>query len=181
MMRNCTTVQRSLGAWLDAELGEAERQEIREHLEKCPSCLAEKRRLERLQSALGEALRARASGIAFEPFWREVQRRISEREIPWHARFWDWVRSILYPQRLAWVVPVAMVFLVGAFSLREFFPGWLSGSQRTARTVVDSIDGHGLNVALFRESESRTTVIWLFEDHEEEDEASGSSTQGNPF
>lgn len=180
MMRDCETIQRSLGAWLDGESGDFEPQEIQEHLERCPSCLMEKERLEKLQIALEQVLRANASEVAFEPFWHELQRRISEEKIPWHARLLDWARPVLYPQRLAWVVPVVIVFLLGVFSVEQFFPGWIWGSKREPRTVVDSIDGHGLNVALFREFESRTTVIWLFEDHEEEDEASGNSTQGNP-
>jgi len=36
--------------------------------------------------------------------------------------------------------------------------------------AVDSIDAHGRNVALLREYDSKTTVIWLYEDQEGENE-----------
>ncbi|MEK7783271.1 MAG: hypothetical protein AAB279_05025 [Candidatus Binatota bacterium] len=135
--------------------------------------------MERLQASLKGALEARASRLAFEPFWDGVHRRILEKR-PWRDRLWDWVRPAIYPQRLAWAIPVVIVFLLGIISLEQFFPGWRWGSSRSNATTVDSIDGHGLNVAVLRESKTKTTVIWLFENQEDEDESSKKSAPAEP-
>jgi sugar (pentulose or hexulose) kinase len=45
---------------------------------------------------------------------------------------------------------------------------------------VDSIDSHGHNVALLRENESKTTVIWLYQDQEGEDEAAEDTAKSGP-
>jgi hypothetical protein len=70
---------------------------------------------------------------------------------------------------------VAIVLLLAIVSLEQFFPGWRWGSNRSNTTAVDSIDGHGFNVAVFRESKTKTTVIWLYENQEEEDESAAES------
>lgn len=174
MMMDCENVRKSLGAFLDEELNGSEAERIRMHVQGCPSCLAEKEQLERLQASLKGVLEGRASGVAFGPFWDGVRRRILEKK-PWTARLWDWVRPALYPERLAWAIPVAIVLLLAIVSLEQFFPGWRWGSNRGNTTAVDSIDGHGFNVAVFRESKTKTTVIWLYENQEEEDESAAES------
>ncbi len=173
-MKDCEAIESSLGAWLDGELDHSEAERVRIHVQECPSCLGEKERLERLQASLKGVLEGGASELAFEPFWDGVRQRILERK-PWHARLWDWARPAFYPKRLAWAIPLVIVFFLGIFSLEQFFPGWRWGSNRGNVAAVDSIDGHGFNVAVFRESKTKTTVIWLFENLEDEDESSGES------
>ncbi len=176
---NCEAVKKSLGRWFDGEIDAAEAQEIQGHLEECSVCLEEKRRLVRLQTSLKSVLESGASGLAFEPFWNGVRRRIVERK-PWHVRFLDRVRLALPPQRLAWAIPLVIIFLLGVFSLEQFFPKWRSGSNKSNLAAVESVDGHGFNVAVFRESKTKTTVIWLFQNQEEEDGSSGESASTNP-
>ncbi|MBI2987401.1 MAG: zf-HC2 domain-containing protein [Deltaproteobacteria bacterium] len=172
MKTDCKTVKNSLGAWLDGELSASETERIRMHVEGCPSCSGEKEQWERLQVSLRGVLEGEASGVAFEPFWDGVSRRIFA-ERPWYARLWDWAGLAFVPQRLAWAIPLVIVALLAMFSLDQFFAGWHWGSNRGNGSAVDSIDGHGFNVAVFRESKTKTTVIWLFENQEDEDESSG--------
>lgn len=172
---NCESVRRVLGAWLDRELSRDEAGKVGEHLERCPACLSEKARLERLQGSIKEILEEKASGVGFEAVWQGVQRRILERKT-WKRRLLDWVRSRLWPRRLAWAIPAVAVLLIGIFSLVDFYYRWALPPNGTRVYRVESIDGHGLNMALFRESESRTIVIWLFQDREEDDEFSEEST-----
>ena len=172
---DCETVRRSLGVWLDGELSRDEAEKVGEHLEHCPSCLFEKARLERLQGSIKEILEERAREVAFEAFWHGVERRILERK-PWQRQLLDRARSALWPRRLAWAIPAVVVFLIGVFSLADFYYKWTFRPNGTRMFRVESIDGHGLNMALFRESETRTLVIWLFQDQEDSDESSEEST-----
>ncbi len=179
MTANCEASRNSLGAWLDGELGHADAEQIQRHVEGCPSCSGETRRLEQAQALLRGLLEKESSRVAFEPFWDGVRRRISE-ERPRQGRLWERVRPAFYPQKLAWAVPVAIVFLLAIFSLVQYAPGWRWGTNRGNVAAVDSIDGHGFNVAVLRESKTKTTVIWLFESQEEDDEASGEPAAKDP-
>lgn len=171
---NCEAVIRVLGAWLDRELGRDEAEKVGEHIEHCPVCLSEKARLERLQGSIKDILEKRASEVAFETIWQGVEMRIQERK-PWQRQLLDRGRSLLRPRRLAFAIPAVVVFLIGVFSLAEFYFRWALPPNGTRIYRVESIDGHGFNMALFRESETRTLVIWLFQDQEENDESSEES------
>lgn len=165
MTRDCEEIRKSLGAWLDRELGASDAADFELHLQSCASCAAEKARLERIESSLKSMLVMEASHVAFEPFWAGVRRRIAERG-SWRARAADWARAVFAPPRLAWAVPAVILVLLGIFSLVRFLPD----IGQTNLAAVESIDGHGFNVALLREAKTKTTVIWLFENQESENE-----------
>ena len=176
-MRNCEAIKKSLGAWLDGELDPGPAAEIQLHVEGCASCLEEKARIERLDSSLKRLLEANASQVDFKTFWAGLRQRIAD-EKSWHTRVLEKIRPVFSPRRVAWAVPAMAVVLVAVLSLDQFFPGW-RGNGQTNMASVESIDGHGFNVALLREAKTKTTVIWLFENQESEDETSGESASGD--
>ena len=177
MMESCANIQERLGAWLDGELDRVEGERVQLHLKQCPLCLGEKSRRERLDSALKNTLEAEAANVPFGPFWAGVHARIVE-ERSWQGRVVDWFRSTLTPPRLAWAIPAVILLLLGVLSLDRFVPGF--GFGQTNLASVESIDGHGMNVALLRESKTKTTVIWLFEDHEGETESAAEPASADP-
>jgi len=176
-MRDCEQTKKLLGAWLDGELDAARAADVRLHVQECASCLDEKAQLERLDSSLKRLLEANASQVDFKTFWVGVRQRIADGK-PRDSRVLEWVRAVLSPRRLAWAVPATVVVLVTALSLDQFFPGWRWNGQ-TNMASVESIDGHGFNVALLREAKTKTTVIWLFENQESEDETPAESASGD--
>src|ERR1051325_2312839 len=78
------------------------------------------------------------------------------------------MRGVFAFPRLAWAVPVAAVVLIALFSTVRY-SNWFAPTNLAS---VESIDGHGFNVALLREAKTKTTVIWLFENQETEDDNS---------
>jgi anti-sigma factor RsiW len=176
-MRDCEAIKKSLGAWLDGELDAARGAEIQLHVQGCVSCSDEKGRLERLDFSLKRLLETNASQIDFKTFWAGVSQRIAE-EKSWPTRVLEWINPVLSPRRLAWAVPATVVVLVAVVSLDQFFPAW-RGNGQTNMASVESIDGHGFNVALLREAKTKTTVIWLFENQESEDETPAESASGD--
>jgi hypothetical protein len=135
------------------------------------------RQLEKIQSELQQALYSEAQKIEFLPFWRGVQLRIAERR-DWYADALDWARGLLTAPRAAWAVPVVIALLLAAVSLDSYFPGWRGA--RNSFATVESIDAYGRNVALLRENESKTTVIWLYEDQEGENGTADDSAKSAP-
>jgi hypothetical protein len=178
MMKDCEEIKRLLGPWIDGELDADQAAEIQLHVQGCASCLDEKARLKKLDSSLKSLLETKASEVAFDVFWAGVRQRIAD-EKSWHTRAFDWLRGVFSPPRLAWAVPAMVVILVAALSLDQFFPGWRWVFGPTNVASVESIDGHGFNVALLREAKTKTTVIWLFENQENDDETSVEPVSGN--
>lgn len=174
-MRNCQQVSAALSAWLDHEVPASDAAEIQAHVEQCFACSAERARLQRLETTLKTALERRSSAVTFDAIWREVEQRIQQRP-PWYERLWDRLGFDFAPNRPAWVISAAAVLLLGVFSVVRYFPEWRANNF----AFVESIDAHGSNVALFREAETRTTVIWLFEDLETQDEVAEQSVTANP-
>jgi hypothetical protein len=77
-------------------------------------------------------------------------------------------------------VPAIIVLVIGALYIGPVVPGWGVGATRNSFATVESIDGYGRNVALLREHESRTTVIWLYQNPEGENEAAGEINDKGP-
>lgn len=174
-MSQCDGIQESIGRWLDGEMKASDSEAVRSHVENCLDCGVARHRLEKIHTTLGGLLRAEASQLEFAPFWREVRRRIDE-ERPWHEELIGRVRYHLTAPRLAWAVPAAIILVLGFVSLAK----WPVRGQVSNYASVESIDTHGRNVALLREDETKTTIIWLYQNPEGENENVEDTTNSGP-
>lgn len=162
-MSPCASIQESLGAYLDAELSAAGSDAVRSHLAACPECAAAHRQLEKIQLTLGTMLAAEAARVEFAPFWRGVERRIAAQR-SWHEDLIERLQAVFTAPRLAWAVPAVIVLALLTVTK------WPLGGQSNNFASVDSIDAYGRNVALLREDETKTTIIWLYQNPEGENE-----------
>ena len=178
-MSNCEIIRESIGSWLDGELSPGECDSVRAHVAGCGDCDEVRRQLEKLQLVLKEELAGKAARIEFMPFWREVQQRINQKR-PWHEELRGWCRDFFTAPRIAWSVPAVIALVLALFSLDSYLPGWRFGGARNNFAAVDSIDAYGRSVALLRENESKTTVIWLYQDQEGENDAAEDATKSGP-
>jgi anti-sigma factor RsiW len=175
-MNNCETIRDSIGSWLDGELSPSESESVRLHLTACSDCSMARHELEKLQRLLKDDLAAQAATIDFMPFWREVQRRINQKR-PWHEDVFEWCRGFLTAPRIAWAVPAVIVLVLALFSLDSYLP--VRGARDNFASV-ESIDAHGRSVALLREDQTKTTVIWLYQDQEGENETAEEASKSGP-
>jgi anti-sigma factor RsiW len=175
-MNDCERTQENIGRWVDDELNRAESERIRVHVESCTACRAAQQRMEKIDQALHGVLAAEAAQVEFTSFWRGVERRINERR-PWHR---EWLDRVIGVPRSAWAVPAVIALLLALLSLDSYFPAWRGGVTRSGFAAVNSIDAHGRSVALLRENETKTTVIWLYEDQEGEDETAEEAPKAGP-
>ena len=175
-MNDCERIGESIGRWLDGELSAVETEQVRAHVAQCANCCAAQQRFEKIERTLSSVLIAEAPKIEFAPFWRELQRRIDKKTV-WHEDLREWARGWLGPPRVAWAVPVFIALLLAVLSYESYFPFWRS---RNALTTVESIDAYGRSVALLREDDSKTTVIWLYQNQEGDDEAAEETPQPGP-
>lgn len=176
-MRDCESIRESIGRWLDGELDTAESEAISAHLASCGECKKAQRQLETMQQTLKTTLLTEAQKVEFLPFWRGVQVRL-ERKTAWYEHPLARARETFTLSRAAWLVPASIAAVLAVLSLESYIPGWREGRNSFAN--VESIDAYGRNVALLRENESKTTVIWLYEDQEGENESADESAKSAP-
>ena len=175
-MRECDLIEESIGRLLDGELSAAESERVRVHVKSCAHCAATHRRLEKIDRALSTVLVATAPQIQFATFWRDLEPRL-EAKIPWHQVMRERLQSWGSAPRVAWGVPAIIAVLLAVFTFATYFP---SSRQRNNLATVESIDSYGRNVALLREDESKTTVIWLYQNKEGDDEAADETPPPGP-
>jgi hypothetical protein len=175
---HCEEIREGLGAWLDGELSGGNADMIRVHLEHCAACDQQRRQMARLDASLKSLVASKAPPVEFESFWRGLQERIAQERGP-HREAGQWVHSLFARPGLAWAVPAVILILIGVLSFDSF---WKGATRRNNFSAVESIDPHGRNVALLREDETKTTVIWLYQNQEEENESSGDNVEsGHSF
>lgn len=178
-MKDCHDIREVLGAWLDGELKTSEAEAVRSHLAGCSACAEERRQLEKLQVAMKSVLATGSGQVAFEPFWRAVRERI-DRKRSWRADMVEWLRAAVEAPRLVWAVPATIVVFILAFSFNSIRSNLPWAGQRNNYAAVESIDAHGRNVALLREDDTKTTVIWLFQNPEGENDTAEEPAQSGP-
>ena len=175
-MNKCERIEKSIGPWLDQELSAAESEIVRAHVTACSRCSEARQRLERIDRALSGLLVDEAPKIEFPSFWRELEQRIEQKR-PWHKRLLEQAGDWISAPRAAWAVPALIAVLIAVLSYQSYFP--FSRSRNNFATV-ESIDSYGRNVALLREDESKTTVIWLYQNQEGDDEAADETPPAGP-
>lgn len=175
-MTECEQIEPLMGRLLDGELSAAESERVRNHVAGCVRCAAAERRLDRLGHALQSVLVTDVPRLEFAPFWRGIETRLDE-SVPWHRELVERARTWFAAPRVAWAVPALIVVLIGVFSYESYFR---FGRARNNFTMVESIDSYGRSVALLREDESKTTVIWLYQNPEGDDEAAEETPQPSP-
>ena len=178
-MSNCENTRETLGAWLDGELVAAQAEATRLHLEACAACREEQQKLEHLQFTMRTVLNSGGSKLQFDPFWQGVQRRIAQKSY-WYDELGVWIRGTFTAPRLAWAIPAVIVIVLAGSSIDSFFPDAKIGAQPDNLATVESIDAYGRNVALLHESETNTTMIWLYQPQESENDSSTEPSEGEP-
>jgi len=175
-MNECERIENSIGPWLDHELNAAESEVVRAHVTACSRCSEARQGLERIDRALSSVLVDEAPRIEFASFWRELKQQIEQKR-PWRKRLLEQTGDWASAPRAAWAVPALIAVLIAVLSYQSYFPIWRS---RNNFATVESIDSYGRNVALLREDGSKTTVIWLYQNQEGDDEAAEETPPAGP-
>jgi hypothetical protein len=178
-MNSCTEIKAFVGPWLDGELSGSAADAVRAHVEACPECGAERRQLEKLSAMMKDAFAAEVYQVNAQALWCGVERQIAARR-PWYALPAEWAGRFFHAPSFAWAVPAVIILLIGALYFEPVLSSWGVGASRNNFATVESIDAYGRNVALWRENESKTTVIWIYQSPDSENEGAGEANNKGP-
>lgn len=130
---DCREVKRSLPAFLESDLSEDQRSQIRDHLTSCASCAQEMKQIEAAWEALGQWEEVSPSPLFKKKFWEKIADREGQKA-PKGWTSWGW--------RVAWV-PVGSL---AAVLLAAFL--WLFWSQPERTGTIQLAIEHGKLVEL---------------------------------
>jgi hypothetical protein len=133
----------------------------------------------KLNVTMKAVLESEAVRLDAQLFWHNVRERI-ETTGPWYHGLAEWLGAAFRAPSFAWTVPAVIVVLIGALYFDLLSQSWSIGTPGTNFATVESIDAYGRNVALLREHESKTTVIWLYQNPDSENEGSGEVVDKGP-
>ena len=113
---DCQDHDMALSAWVDGELGRAEKFQVEAHLASCPRCRAEADRFERISAMIREADAEETAGFAMPSLWPGISRGIEEKESPeartlldrWRAWAPAWARPVWVPITIAAVLALTI-------------------------------------------------------------------------
>jgi hypothetical protein len=179
-MTSCAEIKESIGPWLDRELPEQRAETVRSHLAICADCAEEQHQLIKLGLAMRAVLESESACLQPGPFWNRLRQRIESRGSRWRERLAESVVPLFNAPSFAWAVPAVILLLIGALYFDVFSHTWSIGVPRNNFATVESIDAYGRDVALLREHESKTTVIWLYQNPENESEGAGETVDKGP-
>jgi len=118
-MTDCHDRDMALSAYVDGELGRAEKLRVEGHLASCPRCRAEVARFERLSAMVREADAEETAGHPMPTLWPSISRAIDQ-EVPraardsrswadrWRAWAPVWARPIWVPLAVAAVLALTI-------------------------------------------------------------------------
>jgi anti-sigma factor RsiW len=115
-MTDCHDRDMALSAWVDGELGRAEKLRVEAHLASCPRCRIEAARFERLSVMIREADAEETADHPMPSLWPAISRGIAEEDAPsarslvhrWRAWAPAWARPVWVPLAIAAVLALTI-------------------------------------------------------------------------
>lgn len=174
---NCREVQPLLQLFIDGELDARQMRGVALHSARCTPCEQELRFLENCQEAVAECVNAVVEEIDLSCVWSAVAPRLKRSPSSWGARLREWWEEL--DTGSLWRVPAyagaAAVFVIAAGVWLGQDETRTAADERIARppvrvarfdnsTIVDSIKSEAATVAMLREPETNTLVLWVNDD-----------------
>jgi anti-sigma factor RsiW len=170
MKRECSSISRLLEKYFDQEVTPEERSLVEGHLPDCSACRMALDTMQNLRILIKNPVEEAVEKETFPWVWEKIEKGIQRKERPGLWNFLkSWLdvtpllkRKILIPA----VAAVVIVILITApllYKKMSSYPG---------PSVVEYVESETYNVMVYELETPQVTVIWLFEDPEEESSTS---------
>jgi hypothetical protein len=170
---NCRESRPLLPLFLDGELDARQMREVALHSTRCGECEHELRGMERLQELISSRVQAEVVQVDLSRIWAGVAPRLESVRRPWYERLRERWEEL--GPRWQTLVPVSAAAAVAAVLAMLLWQGqqasveptqWASAMDNSA--IVDTVQSNVEQVAVLREPETNTTVLWITDnDHVE--------------
>lgn len=168
---NCRETIPLLSLFVDGELDARQMRGVALHTTRCAGCEGELRRIERLQDSIADYINARVDEVDLSDLWTRISPRIGSVPHSWLVRLSDWWET----RQTSWVVRAPLYAAAAAAALLAFSL-WQSpdrpqplhpvevASSADNSVILDSVKSDAEALALLREPETNTLVLWVSDD-----------------
>jgi anti-sigma factor RsiW len=170
MKSECSSVSKLLDKYFDQEVTREERSLVEGHLPNCSACQKALDSMQNLRLLIKRPVEEAAERENFPWVWQKIEKGIQRKERPGLLdllKSWLDVTPLLKRKILIPAVAAAVVLiLITAPFLYEKIASY------PVVSVVEYVESETYNVMVYELETPQVTVIWLFEDQEEESSTS---------
>ena len=162
----CSSISKLLEKYFDQEVTDKERLWVEGHLQDCPACQDALNSMEELRTLIKVPVEEAVQKEDFPWLWQKIERGIGlqEKQSWWQSiRFWLDVSPLF--KKKVWIPAMATIMVLLFITTQIYFKKTPSYS---GASVVEYVESETNNVMVYDLEKARVTVIWLFEEPEEE-------------
>lgn len=162
----CSSIAQVLEKYFDREAADGERTLVESHLADCPDCRDQLMVLEGLRETIKAPVDGALKGETFPWVWEKIEREIrTETQPSWKDSVRSWLALSPFLRKKVWVPAVATALVLFFITAQIFFKKIPSHPNAS---VVEYVESETHNVMVYDLEKANVTVIWLFEEPEEE-------------
>lgn len=170
MKDSCSSISQLLERYFDRQATDQERSLIERHLPGCPTCHERLRLLEGLRKAIKTPVDEALQRETFPWVWEKIERGIRmRRKSSWWESFRSWLDLSPLSRKKVWIPAVVTAIVLALVTSPFLFKKTPSYSERS---VVEYVESGVYNVMVYESEKAKVTVIWLFEEPQNESPAS---------
>jgi anti-sigma factor RsiW len=166
MRDSCSSISLLLERYFDREASDGERTLVESHLPDCPGCREKLWLLQGLRETIKAPIDEALKEETFPWIWEKIEREIRTGRNPsWKDSVRSWLDLSPLLRKKVWVPAVATILVLFFITAQIFFKKIPS---HPGASVVEYVESETHNVMVYDMEKAKVTVIWLFEEPEEE-------------
>jgi anti-sigma factor RsiW len=166
MKDSCSSISAILEKYFDLQATDEERTLVERHLPDCPVCHEQLRLLEGLRDAIKTPVDEAVKEETFPWVWEKIGKGIrQERRPSWWESLRSWLDLSPIFRKRVWIPAAATAIVLLFFSVQIIFKKIPSYSEAS---VVEYVESETNNVMVYQLENPEITVIWIFEDPDED-------------
>lgn len=166
MIDSCSSVSKLLEKYFDQEATDKERLLVKGHLQSCPACQHALTSMEGLRTLIKAPVEEAARLEDFPWVWQKIDREIrSQEKVSWWRSLRSWMDISPLFKKKVWIPAVATIAVLLFISTQVILKKIPSYSETS---VVEYIESETYNIMVYESEKTKTTVIWLFDEEDQE-------------
>jgi hypothetical protein len=166
MKNSCSSISQLLDRYFDRQATIQEKSLVENHLSDCTICQDRLKGLEGLRTLIKTPVDEALRQETFPWVWERIEKKIrQERRPSWWESLRSWLDLSPLLRKRIWIPAVATAIVLLFFSAQIIFNKTPSYS---ASSVVEYVESGSNNVMVYQSDKSEITVIWIFEEPDEE-------------